>query len=116
MMSTDSIDEYLAASQDDEYQIKPLSSKHTLNNMNPRDNRDLDLETFRSIEESYQLFTRQDTFESILFGKPLEKKKLWKDSIIKFSPIGEKRRVVLTESLSQRLQKYKTWLNIPTKD
>jgi hypothetical protein len=53
MMSTDNIDEYLAAAHDDEYQIKPFSSKNSLNNMNPRDNRDLDIETFRSIEESY---------------------------------------------------------------
>ena len=53
MMSTDNIDEYLAAAHDDEYQIKPFSSKNSLNNINPRDNRDLDIETFRSIEESY---------------------------------------------------------------
>lgn len=70
----------------------------------------------RSGDENYQAFTRQDTFDSILNGKKLKNVKIWKDSVIKYSPIGEKKRVVLTAELAEKLRKHQEWLNAPGPD
>ena len=57
------------------------------------------------IEQTPKLYNRQEVFEAILRGKPLDNKRIWKEATIQYSPNGERKYVPLTQELRLHLGK-----------
>jgi hypothetical protein len=61
--------------------------------------------TEEPVEQTPKLYNRQEVFEAILRGKPLDNKRIWKEATIQYSPNGERKFVPLTQELRLLLGK-----------
>ena len=52
------------------------------------------------------MYNRQEVYEAILRGKPLDNKQIWKQQTIWYSPAGDPRYVPLTDELKEMLGRY----------
>lgn len=57
-----------------------------------------------------RIASRQETFDAILGDAELSNAKVWRDSIVTYTPLGQAKRETLTPEMMDSLLKFKAWL------
>lgn len=82
--------------------IETINSPISLSNGRCNERREPETEC-----QPLRIATRQETFDAIQNNQALKDAKVWRDSIVTFSPIGLPRRKILTLRMIEELKKLK---------